>query len=270
MSPRLFLHVLSVETRKLMSYRVEFWLNTAVGFLAQFGAIYFLWKAMFAESEHSIIGGYSFDEMLLYYVSAILLTKLVRGRERESALSQEIYEGSYTRYIIYPTSFFRYKYAQHLGALAPASVQVMVFGAAAAVAIGPRTLETISMTSVAMTMVIVAIANLLHFVMKAPVEGVAFWADNVWSLDVMLRFIIGILGGAMLPLDLYPTWAQELLVWLPFQYITYFPVRVLVGEVGGIDFAIGVAIALFWTAVFAGVVRIVWKRGDLQYTGVGI
>ncbi len=253
-----------------MSYRVEFWLNTAVGFLAQFGAIYFLWNAMFAESEQSVIGGYSFDEMLLYYVSAILLTKLVRGKEREAALSQEIYEGSYTRYIIYPTSFFRYKYAQHLGALAPAAVQVVVFGAAATAAIDPGALESISVTSIAMTLVIVAIANLLHFVMKAPIEGVAFWADNVWSLDVMLRFIVGILGGMMLPLDLYPSWAQELLAWLPFQYVTYFPARVLVGEIGGVDFAFGVAIALFWTAVFACIVRVVWRRGDLQYTGVGI
>ncbi len=270
MSPALFGHVLSIEARKLMSYRAEFWLNSAFGFLAQFAIIYFLWEAMFAESGQSIIAGYSFHDMLLYYILAILLTKLVRGQERQAALATEIYEGSYTRYIVYPIGFFRYKYAQHLGALAPISVQVMLFALVAALFIDRQSLAQISPGSVAATIVVVAIGNLLHFLIKAPIEGVAFWADNVWSLDVMLRFVVGILGGMMLPLDLYPQWAQELLTWLPFQYLTYFPVRVLLGAVSGAELATGIAVALCWAAILAALVRVVWKRGDLHYTGVGI
>lgn len=270
MTLRLFAHVFSLQARRLLSYRAEFWINTAAGFGFQFLAIYCLWDAMFRESGGDLVGGYTFDQMLLYYIVAILLGKLVRGRERESDLATEIYDGGYTRYVIYPVPFFGYKYAQHLGGLVPALLQVALFGAVAGLVIDTKALATISSLSIGGSLVAVLLANLLHFLIKAPVQGVAFWADNVWSLDVMMRFIINLLGGALLPLDLYPEWAQQILRWLPFQYLTFFPVKVLLGQVSSAEFLLGISIATGWCVLFSGLVRLIWKRGNLQYTGVGI
>ncbi len=270
MSPHLFFQIFSLQARRIFSYRAEFWVNTAAGFGIQFLAIYCLWDAMFRESGQAEIGGYTFDGMLLYYVAAILLGKLVRGRERESDLANEIYEGGYTRYIIYPVRFFAYKYAQNLGGLVPAMVQVLLFGAVISFVVAESALATISLSGILLAGVAVALANLLHFLLKAPVQGVAFWADNVWSLDVMTRFVINILGGALLPLDLYPDWARSILHWLPFEYLTFFPVRVLLGQVGFAEFAGGMAIAATWCVLLALLARTVWRRGDRQYTGVGI
>jgi ABC-2 type transport system permease protein len=269
-SPRLFAQIFSLQARRIFSYRAEFWVNTAAGFGIQFLAIYCLWEAMFRESGQTEISGYTFDGMLLYYVAAILLGKLVRGRERESDLAGEIYEGGYTRYIIYPVRFFAYKYAQHLGGLIPAAVQVLLFGAAAGFVVAEGALEAIAPAGILMAGAAVALGNLLHFLLKAPVQGVAFWADNVWSLDVMTRFIINILGGALLPLDLYPEWAQRILHWLPFEYLTFFPVRALLGQVRATEFVGGMAIAAGWCLLLAMLTRTVWRRGDRQYTGVGI
>ena len=39
-------------------------------------------------------------------------------------------------------------------------------------------------------------------------KAVAFWADNVWSLMVTQRFVSALLGGAMLPLAVFPESAQ--------------------------------------------------------------
>src|SRR5690606_19127890 len=116
MNASLFRHVLSIEARKLMSYRVDFWVNVILGFCIQMVVTFFLWKAIFAESGEATIGGYSFHGMLYYYVLVILLGKLVRGSDFGApGVSAEIYDGTLTRYLVYPTSYFPFKYAQHLG-----------------------------------------------------------------------------------------------------------------------------------------------------------
>ena len=79
MSVRLFFQIASMEARRRMSYRVDFWINSVAGFAAEFAIVWFLWKAMFAESGADVIAGYTFEQVLLYYVVAILVGRLVRG-----------------------------------------------------------------------------------------------------------------------------------------------------------------------------------------------
>jgi ABC-2 type transport system permease protein len=101
-------------------------------------------------------------------------------------------------------------------------------------------------------------------------QGVAFWADNVWSLNVMFRFASQMLGGLLLPLSLFPAWSQPVLEVLPFTYLFYFPTTTLLGQVSTAEWATGLAISLGWCGALALVSRAVWRRGRLVYTGVGI
>jgi ABC-2 type transport system permease protein len=269
-SLRLFWHIVSVEARTRMSYRVDFWINSVVGFLAHFGLMYFLWNAMFAESGQESIGGYDFPTMLFYFVAVILIGKIVRGPELTGAVSTDIYEGGLNRYLVFPTSYFLFKYAQNLGALLPALVQLALFGIWFLFILELPPDVSLTPLTVVMGLIAAFVANLLYFVMLFPLQCVAFWADNVWSLSVALRFVSGILGGAMLPLSVFPIWGRELLTWLPFRYLYDFPVNVVLGNVSVGEWALGLGLALAWTSVIGLVGRAVWQRGELQYSGIGI
>ncbi len=48
------------------------------------------------------------------------------------------------------------------------------------------------------------------------------------------------------------------------------PVRVFLGELGPLEWVRGMGLALGWCAVFAALGRLLWWRGRLQYTGIGI
>ena len=270
MRPRLFREVWSLEARTAMSYRVDFWLNTVVDFAVQFGVVYFLWRAMFAESGHETIGGYTFDRLVAYYVAVILLGKLVRGRQFESAISSDIYEGGLNRYLVFPVPYLPFKYAQHLGMMLPGLVQFAMFGVLIAFCLEIPPDFTPTPASIAMTVVAVAIANLLHFLMSFPIQCVAFWADNVWSLEVAKRFLTTLLGGYMLPLEAFPDAMQRVLAWLPFRFFFHFPARVFLNQVAPGEWAQGVILALMWCVVFAILSGMIWRRGRLKYTGVGI
>lgn len=269
MRARLFLKVLSTESRKLMGYRTDFWITALGGFAVQMAVTVCVWRSIF-DAGGGRVAGYTMESVTLYTLLAILLGKFVRGQEYGSNLSREIYEGEYTRYLVYPAGYLPQKYAQHLGNLAPAFVQLALFGALAPLFL-PLPAETgITPATVAMCLLSVAAANLLLFLISVPVEAVAFWADNVWSLNVMLRFLTQLLGGLLLPLDVFPPAARHLLSWTPFPYLCYVPVKVLLGEVPPGAWLLGLATTCAWAGAFALLARAVWRRGDRIYTGVGI
>jgi len=262
--------VASLEARKAMSYRADFWINVVVSFFAQLGVVWYLWTAIFRTTGQATIGGWDLPGMLQYYILVILVGKLVRGQEMMAGVSQDIYDGGLSRYLLYPVSYWSFKYAQHLGALLPALVQLVIFlallplmpGGVGAFHPGPGQL--------AMAALAMGAGNLLYYLIQLPLQSVAFWADNVWSLSVLLRFVSGLLGGSLLPLDLFPPGARELLGWLPFRYLFDFPVAALLGRLSTGQWALGMAVSLAWCGMFWLLAKGVWRRGEVGYTGVGI
>ena len=264
----LFWAIAGVEARKRMSYRVDFWINSVVGFVAELGVAWFIVLAMFSGVDR--MGDYSRNGMLLYYVAVILVARVVRSADMEWAIADEIYQGTLSRYLLYPANYGLLKYATQIGALLPAFIQVVLFGAWVPFVLGIPEGIRITPATAAMCLGAVAVANAVHFMSCLPLQMVAFWADNCWSLLVAHRIIASLLGGLLLPLSLFPAWSQSALAALPFRYMFAFPVDVLLGRVSATEYVVGIAVAIAWCGIFAGISAAVWRRGTLQYTGVGM
>jgi ABC-2 type transport system permease protein len=265
---RLFWSIAGVEARKRMSYRVDFWINSVVGFVSELGVAWFIVLAMFSGAER--LGGYSRNGMLLYFVAVILASRIARSADMEWAIADDIYQGALSRYLLYPANFVLLKYATQLGALLPSILQVVLFGAWVPFVLGvPEGLQ-ITPASALMCLGALAVANVLHFMSCLPLQLVAFWADNCWSLLVAHRIVAGLLGGLLLPLSLFPSWSQTALAALPFRYLFAFPVDALLGRVSPAEYLAGIGVALVWCGILAAISAAVWRRGTLQYTGVGM
>ena len=265
---RVFWSIAGVEARKRMSYRVDFWLNAVIGFVAELGVAWFIVVAMFAGADR--LGDFSRNGMLLYFVAVILVARIVRSADMEWSIADDIYQGALSRYLLYPANYGALKYATQIGALLPISIQVVLFGAWAPFALGIPEGVHITPASAAMCVGALAVANALHYMSCIPLQLVAFWADNCWSLLVAHRITASLLGGLLLPLSLFPAWSQPALAALPFRYMFAFPVDVLFGRVSPAEYAAGIAISLGWCAVFGAISAAVWRRGTMQYTGVGM
>jgi ABC-2 type transport system permease protein len=266
----LFFRIGSLEIRKLMSYRVDFWIRNAIGILAQFGLFYFLWLAIFQESGKTMIGGFSFDGMIFYSTLSVLFSRFIQNRGRGYEISREIYEGTYTKFIIYPVSYFRFKYAQNLGASLTVAIQVILFGALFFTFLNTPPEANFSLSSFSMAFASILLAHFLNFLIFMPIEGIAFWADNVWTLMVMARLIIDLTGGALIPLTLFPDWAHEALLWTPFPYLFHIPIRSAMGLISFHEWLFSFGVTILWCLALFFLGQAFWKRGDRQYTGVGI
>jgi ABC-2 type transport system permease protein len=262
-------HVFSLEVRKLFSYRVDFWLSFLVAPLGDLALAYFLWKAVFEARGVTSLGGYTFGAMMIYYLGVAMINRMVRGEEL-GFMSQEIYDGSLTRYLVYPVSFFGYKFVAYLARFAVLALQL-----AAAVCVFLAIFGMPEGTHVTPWSILAAIgasvlAGYLYFALTSILEMVAFWADNVWSLLVMLRFAASLLGGGLIPLTLFPEWSRAYLEALPFPYLISFPVRCLLGQADGAEWSRALAVTLAWALMATIASGVIWRRGTRQYTGVGI
>lgn len=266
----LFGHLASIEARARFSYRVDFWLNALVSFAVEMVVVWFLWDSIYRATDDELIGGYTFPQMVFYYVAVILVSRFTRGVNTEGMISGDIYEGGLNRYLVFPLAYRAVKYSQFVGALAPVLVQVLLFGFLAVPLLGLQEHVNFTPASIGMAAVAIAVGNLLFYLTIFPLQTVAFWADNVWSLMVMHRFVAQVLGGYMLPLTLFPGWARAILEILPFRYYFDFPVRVLIGEIGVAEWGTGLLVALAWCYVMWAVGTMIWRRGLKTYAGIGI
>jgi ABC-2 type transport system permease protein len=262
--------VLSLELRKLLAYRGDLFVQFIGPIVSELGIAYFLWKAIFEHLGATQLGGYSFHGMMFYYLLAPLIDRVIRGSEWKSNISVDIYDGSLTRYLVYPISFFIYKFFTQVAESLIRLIQLLIGVTAFIIAFGIPVEFKIQLANVLAGSLLVVFAIGLYFLLAALIELVAFWADNVWSLMVTLRFTILLLGGSLIPLSLFPAWSRSLLALTPFPYFISFPIRTLQGDVSNLEFFTGIAVMLTWTLLFSLATRIVWQKGLRQYTGVGI
>jgi ABC-2 type transport system permease protein len=117
---------------------------------------------------------------------------------------------------------------------------------------------------------LIFLSTFAYFFMLTFCEMIAFWADNTWTLGVMLRFLISFFGGAFLPLAFFPQWAQEILHFLPFASMISVPVQLLLGKLSWDHYFQSLMTLLFWLPLLFLAVKQLWQKGTYQYTGVGM
>lgn len=266
---------MSMEMRKFLAFRSDFWVQFVGGFAIEFLVSFLVWKTVYSAAtvtgaaDAAVIRGMRFDAMVFFYIVAPLLANISHGQEMHF-ISRDIYDGSLSRYIVYPVPFLRYKYLTHLSYGIMGVIQAVIIIGLFTSIYGIPAGSVVTAGTIAAGIVTSLLTGILYFSLASAVEMVAFWADAVWSLMVMLKFIVRLLGGGMIPLVIYPEWAQGLLRITPFYYLINFPIQTALGNVNTIEWLRQAGITCLWIVFFAWISSIIWQRGSREYSGVGI
>ena len=253
--------------QRLVSYRAEFWIGFLGTLISQIGVAYFLWKAIFHVRGSETLRGYTFGGIMLYYLLVPLVERV--GHVQEMAgFSGEIYDGGLSRYLLYPVSYFRIKYASNLAEATIYLGQLSLILLGYSLCFGKP--AGLSPVSILQGLAALWASATLCFFLSGALEMVAFWADNVWSLWILVRMAGSLLGGGMIPLAFFPDWARTALAWLPFARFIDFPIRCLLGKVGWEEWLLGLLASGIWAGVFGAATALLWRRGLKSYAGVGI
>jgi ABC-2 type transport system permease protein len=261
--------VFSLEMRRLITYRSDFWVNFFGQIFFSLVVAYFLWSSIFQSSQTETINGYTIQSMIFYYLVAPLIFRIQQGTGI-GFISREIYDGGLNKYLIYPLNYYQYKLATYLANSIFIFFQLIILVIVYNLFFYDPTIYSFDILNTIGFMVIILISSISFFYLFSIFEFMAFWFDNIWSLAVILRFLTSFLGGVLIPLKLFPIWAQTVLYYTPFPYFIDFPMNTFLGNITLSDYLSNLLILLIWLFIFRFLSILTWNKGNYSYTGIGI
>jgi len=234
-----------------------------VNFLVQ----YFIWQAVY--SEQSSIGGLSLQQMITYNGVAAVIGYITYN-SADWTPQMLIQSGKFMTFILRPVNHVYFALSQMVGhrflalwieMLPICAIFVIVFN--------------INLLPVYPIWARISLMRsfLMSFLCQYCIGIVAFWLTKTDGIRRAFLLFKDICAGVVVPLTLFPEALQYILFFMPFQFITYVPIRVFVGSynLAGITMTIPEIVGVQALAVIAMtlVTRLVWSLGIKRFTGVG-
>ena len=246
------------------TYPLDFFMAIAVLPLCYFLVEAAFWNGLIEASGNELLGGFPARYYLGYFLYTVLQLGSMNWRFERTMIA-EINSGAVNALLLRPSSFFEYHLGQLLGQkLITAVVMLPVISFIAWVWDLPFHAERLPVVFL-MGIGYVILLFSLHFA----VASMAFFFDNVYSLNTSKNMIIWMLTGELMPLDLLPSPIREWVIALPFSCGIYMPAAYLSGRIDTNAFMKGFISLAVGGIVFGLLARFVWKRGLRRYSGTG-
>ncbi len=249
-----------------LEYRMNF-------LLSMFSAIFpiliqfYLWKAVFVISGNHSQFGYDYDRMISYVIVAGIIAKFVAcGFEWE--MNQDIKEGKLNNYIIKPMSYMQYRLWSFFGGKV---TQVFILSLVLCIlgVINTSVRKVLSPQNILLFVIALLLAMILNFLITYCVAVIAFWLQEVWGIFIIVNLMFIFVSGGIFPLDVFGKTFMEVVKWLPFKYIVYVPVSLLIGNSSGDMLVEGFYIPAAWILVLSLLSKFLWQKGMKNYISAG-
>lgn len=249
------------------AYRSHMAISLLVGpvyFLVQ----YFIWNAVYDGRE--TLNGFDLQQMLTYYGVTMIVHYCVFDFA-DWNLQMLVRTGRFVTFALRPMPHWLFALAQKIGhrtlAIGGEIVPVfLLFAFLFGVDLVPAVPGWAALS--------IALSFLMNFLVNYCVGLTAFWLVRADGVRRVLLLVKDVAAGTIVPLTFFPEWAQHLMFFLPFQYISYVPARVYIGEyeLAGIRLGLAEIVGLqaCATAAAALLMRALYRTAIRRFTGVGV
>ncbi len=260
--------ILRICVEERLAYRGDFWLGTLLRFLPIVTQV-FLWGAVFAGSGLASFAGYSYHDMVAYYLLSMLARAFSSMPGLASNIALQIRNGEIKKFLIQPVDLVGFlllmrvahKLVYYGVALIPFAIAFFLFRGYFP-GWPPASVFCVFVLSLVE-------AFLLGFFLEATIGMIGFWFLEVSSLLFVYMLFNFFCSGQMFPLDILPSPWNTILAALPLQYMAYFPAAVFLQKVSGPAMWRGLAIQTAWIVFFIAACRVAYSRGIRRYSAFG-
>jgi ABC-2 type transport system permease protein len=230
-----------------------------------FVVMFFIWGAVFKDKV--FFSGYTFSSMMTY----VLMTKFLHFTQRHNIgrqMANEIKEGRMSLYLLKPTSYLRWWLAIFL---ADRSFEFFVRLGMIIVffLLLPKVVVFSGMGRFVMFLGFLFFSLIINFLTNVFTASFAFWLTDVRLFRTAMFMIFDFFAGGLVPLDVMPPLLQKIGLMLPFQYTTYFPIKLYQGQLGTKETVGGLVTVLVWIFGLLILMKFVWRKGLRRYEAVG-
>lgn len=209
---------------------------------------------------------YSQAETITYFVLAAALFSL--SNFHTYYIEEDIRLGWLSKYLLKPISALNY-YLAHEAAQAflLTTIKLMVLIPLIHFFIIPLSFKIVP---VLIFLLYLPLVFLFTFLLYSQISIGAFWIQEIYALRWASSIIFRFLAGAFAPLVFFPTWYQDISRWLPFQYLLYTPVQVVMEKITTSAALQGLGILTVWTIILFFIRKMTWQSAIKAYEGTGI
>lgn len=265
---KIYWHIAKATWQEYLSYRLNFLLEVIGGIFTMFIAIA-VWYAVFAGDSTRIIGTYTLGQMVSYLLIAGIISTILFLTAQGDDINNDINRGTISALLIKPinvpfywfTRDFVRKFFTLILGIAELAIIIFLFRN---YIILPSSILNLALFGFA-----IILAAILHFLLFAVLSVIAFWFEETWGWRFVMRIVMEIAAGAIIPLSLFPDFWRTIFEILPFQYFIYFPMQIYFGKIDASGIFTGFAFVLAWLLILSFLFLILWKRGVRRYVGYG-
>lgn len=180
-----------------------------------------LWRATYAAEGKPTIAGFSVAHMLWYLA---LTEAIIMSRPRLSGIiDEEVRSGEIAYRLVRPYAYAGYHFASYAAERSLRfAINLAVGSALALLYVGPVTLAA---DGIAIGLVAAALGLVIDFLALFAIGLLAFRIEDTSSVQLIYSRVLMLLGGMLLPLELFPEPIRSLAAALPFSTMVYAPAR---------------------------------------------
>ncbi|HOI91804.1 MAG TPA: ABC-2 family transporter protein [Candidatus Rifleibacterium sp.] len=213
---------------------------------------------------------YSDADYLLYYLLVPVILNLTDSR-LVFRFPMAVRDGSLSRELLKPfpplSGYALESIANNLIQL----IYLLPFTLLAGYAISDRLqLGHLNLQLLLYTLLAILLGGLVRMLISGSISLVGFWLEDVTTLNLILNGgIWALLGGMIVPVATFPQHIRCIAEMLPYRYMLSFPIEIVTGRLSQAQILQGFAVCLFWSLLFALIMRFIWKRGLKVYAAYG-
>lgn len=217
-----YLAILRVSAANNLAYILEV-IFRALFLIVLIFVIGQLWKTTF--SQHgSLLAGFTPNTMVWYLAAAEIIATSLPALTR--TIDQEVRSGELAYLLGRPCSYVLYNYSRYLGErLVRLALNAVVAACVALIFVGP---PQIGLVGVLAWPLMVFLAITIEFVCYFTIGLLAFWTENTQPFAFTFSRLELVLGGVLIPIEVFPQPLRGIAQVLPFSTMLYGPSRILV------------------------------------------
>ena len=245
----------------ILAFRLRYFTGIITYFL-NVTVYYFIWTAVFHST--SSIAGYNLPQIITY-ISVGWMIRSFYWNTIDQEMAYEVIEGKIAMDLIKPVSVQWMWISRAIGESA-FRLGLLTLPTAVVVALVFPVQRPASRENFLLFLVAVLGSFFLMAAINFMIGTCAIPLKSILALIRAKYWLIEMLSGLLIPISFFPSTAQKIMSWLPFEYIAYQPLQIYLGKLDRAAAVRALAIQWLWVIALLALAHLWWERASRKIT----
>lgn len=255
----MYIEMIRIRFLMMLAYRTNYYSGILI-YSINIGAYYFLWTAIYGGKEE--IQDLSVIQMTTY-ITVAWMARAFYFNNIDREIATEIQDGKVAIEMIRPYNYLGMKTVQGLG---EGLFRLLFFSVPGMFVVA--FLFPVNFSASFATWAFFFVSIMFSFIVNTQINlltGImTFFLFNNSGLIRAKRVVIDLFSGLLLPISFYPLWAQDVMVYLPFQAISYIPSMIFTEGFTGNEIYSAIILQAFWALLLLIPIQLLWLLAKKQ------